>query len=147
MKLIKLKIHREYKNGTTRFFYPKEYKSSKIKFGPIYESHDPENEKKVRARGDWEHIIIGVDENYAKRLLKCPDAEEISEETAKKLGNAWWPQHEVVRDSRRVLSVLAKHARGQQLSQQDVNVLTPEHPEPGINMSPSFEELLARAQG
>ena len=147
MKLIKLKIHREYNNGSTRFFYPKEYDSSKIKFGPIYESHDPVNEKKVRSRGNWEHIIIGIDKDYAKTLLACSDAEEISPNTAKKLGNAWLPQHEVIQDPRKVLSVLAKHARGQLLSQHDVHVLTPEHPEPGLNLSPSFEELLARAQG
>ena len=142
MKLIKLKIRREYNNGTTRFFYPKEYDSSKIKFGPIYESTGPENEKRVRVRGDWEHIIIGVDKNYAKKWLKCPNAEEISKETAKKLGQAWLPQHEVVKDPSRVLSILSKHARGEQLSQKDINVLTPEHPEPGLNLSPSFSERL-----
>ena len=146
MKLIKLKIRREYNNGTTRFSYPKEYDSSKIKFGPIYESHDPDNEKKVRARGSWEHIIIGIDKDYAKILLACSDAEEISPNTAKKLGHAWLPQYEVVKNPTKVLSILARHATGQQLSQKERNVLTPEHPEPGINLSPSFEELLARAQ-
>ena len=147
MKLIKLKIHREYNNGSTRFFYPKEYDSSKIKFGPIYESHDPENEKKVRARGNWEHIIIGIEEGYAKEFLRCPDAEEISEEDAKKLGHVWLPQYEVVKNPSKVLSILAKHARGQQLSQSDINVITPENSEMGLNRSPSFEELLAKAQG
>ena len=147
MKLIKLKIRREYNNGSTRFFYPKEYDSSKIKFGPIYESHDPENEKKVRARGNWEHIIIGIDKDYAKILLACSDAEEISPNTAKKLGHAWLSQYIVVKDSVKVLTALGKHATGQQLSQRERNVLTPEHPEPGINLSPSFEELLAKARG
>ena len=146
MKLIKLKIRKEYNNGTTRFFYPKEYDSSKIKFGPIYESHDPENEKKVRARGNWEYITIGVNKGYAKKLLRCSDAEEISEKAAKELGDVWLPQHEVVKDPGRVLSVLAKHARGKQLSQEDVNVITPGHPESGLNLSPSFEELLIKAK-
>ena len=144
MKLIKLKIRREYNNGTTRFFYPKEYDSSKIKFGPIYESHDPENEKKVRARGNWEHVIIGIDEVYTKKLLKCPDAEEISRQTAIELGNSWIPQHPVVKHPESVLMALAKHARGLPLSQHDLDVLTVEHPAPGLNLSPSFEELLQR---
>ena len=144
MKFIKLKIRREYSNGRTRFYYPKEYESAKIKVGPFYESTHPENEKKVIKRGDWEYIIIGVDEKYAKRLLGCPDTEEISEEKAKKLGEEWLPQHEVIKDSRRVLAILAKHVRGQILTREEINALTPEHPEPGINLSPSIEELLYR---
>lgn len=153
-----MKIKRTEENGTTHYDYPSSYKAELVKFGPIYESALPENLASVNSRGNKdEFILFGVEDKDAQAFLSsqgvsekdfCFEAQEITEETARQLGNSWTRQTEKITDEQKVIQILAKVARNEELSQTEKDALDPTKPESGINLSKSFEadldEFLAK---
>jgi len=152
VKLIKMKIKRTEENGRTHYDYPSAYKAELVKFGPIYESALPENLAIVSARGNKdEFILFGVEDKAAQVFLSSQgvfekafsfEAQEITEEAAKQIGSSWTRQTEKITDEAKVIQILAKVARNEQLTQAEKDALDPNKPESGISLSKSFEAYL-----
>lgn len=129
--------------GVTHYEYPPEYDAMKIQV-LCYESVG-ENTT-VTARDSVPHpheFLIGVvSDTNAEQFLKSPDIREIHQTEANEKGRRWRPQVDKITDQGKVMGILAKHARGEELSQDELDAINPEHSTPGLNKSQSFDELL-----
>ena len=150
MKLLKIKVNIDRREGSTHYTYPQpHYDMLRIVFGPIYEGGRIENLPDIWARGSkessYEYILVGVENNLrVQDALQNPDIEEILDADCLVLGNKWMGQEEKISDSNKVTLILAKSARGETLTQDEINALDPNHKELGINKTASFEETLEK---
>jgi len=141
-KILKIKVKREpLEKGGTHYVYPPEYDSGKISV-LCYESFGDAAAVMARGKYNYEYCIGVVDSKDAPAFLKSPDIEELTKEEAIPLGDKWLPQTERILDQQKVLLILAKNARGAELTQNDLNALDPDHPESGIGKGKSFSERL-----
>lgn len=148
MRLIKMKIARNYTLERTRYSYPKEYDAFKVKYGPFYETG-------AKERGqDYQYILFGVADTDAPAFLKAHgvvqgnftfEAVEQTRDQALALGNAWTEQTEQITDQAKVLSITAKAARGKVLTQAERDALDPDNPAPGVNKTAPFSVGLDKA--
>lgn len=142
MKILKVKARREQTSRGTHYTYPPEYDARKIQV-LCYESSLPENYDKVVVRGNKDEFLIGVvDDVDASVFLTSPDIKEITKTEAMSLGEQWTKQAQKVTDEKKVLLIVAKAARGEQLTQEDKKALDPADPEQGVNLSRSFTDVL-----
>ena len=143
MKLIKLKISRDQNAARTHYTYPKEYNATKVRFGPFYESHLPENVNEIVSRGNADELILfGVSDKDAPSFLANTDAQELSYDDALALGNAWTKQIERITNPNKILALVAKAVRGEALTLNEKAALDPNSQEPGINKSKAFKDML-----
>jgi hypothetical protein len=141
-KILKVKIKRDHKPTGTHYTYPPEYDASKIQV-LTYESMG--DFYGVVERGDKDEFCIGVvkDEDVPSFLLS-PDIVEIVTNEAKILGRKWRPQKEIISDDKVIITILAKLAKGEELSQKEKDAIDPNNLEYGINKSQLFDDLLDR---
>lgn len=143
MILMKVKIKRTEKEGSTHLEYPKPYwDSQKILFGPVYEPVE-------RGQGrNWEYCVIGVAETDAPNFLrgnnkKCEQGkhtfsvQQIDVDEATSMCEPWHPIVELMGDRDAVIKALARQARGTMTAEDD-KILDPDDDTPGINKSKSF---------
>ncbi len=146
MRFLKIKIQRERKEGSTHYGYPQPYYDMlDIKIGPIYEGGIPENlqaiwDRATKDKGD-EFVLVGVS-NDIKTAIDSPDIEELDELSFKDIGSSWTKQAEKITDQDKVLSIIAKSVIGKPLTQIEKDALDLNNPEPGINLSKSFNQTV-----
>jgi len=142
MKILKIKVKREQTQVGTHYTYPPEYDPYKIQV-LCYESSLPENQINVVARGNKDEFLIGCVKNIdAPQFLANPDIIEITEVEALTLGNIWTKQVEKIVDQDGLLLLLAKVAKGQELTLQEQDLLNPANPNAYIQLSRSFSDVL-----
>jgi hypothetical protein len=148
MILLKVKIKRDEKKGSTHLSYPTPYwDSKKVMFGPIYEDVQ-------RGQGrTWSFCVIGVSELDAPNFLRGHNKKdgdhryeviEISKEEAISICDPWVPVVEVPTDRDAIMAALARKARGKG-TREDDDILNPDHPAIGYNKTKSFKERLEQA--
>jgi len=148
MKIVKMKIKREMGGGKTHYVYPKPYYDrDKVRF-LIYE-------KDALARGeDWQYILIGVKDADLAGFLGANGhvvsnftftAVEIDRDAAIIDGEEWAPQTEKITDQSKLLKIIAKYMRKEELTEKEKDALDQDKPEKGINKSKSFTESLDEA--
>lgn len=158
MKLIKIKIKRESKDGGTNYSYPTPYyDSQKVRFGPIYEASIDETIKKIKSeKRNYEFIILGIDDSDLDQFLEINgkeidgfnfESQEVSKEQAHLLGVDWfgdkWDEDpEVVLDPDKVISILGKKARSLELTKDEEDMLDPNIPGKGIVKKKSIKKKL-----
>jgi len=153
VKLLKIKIKRTEGNGVTSYSYPTPfYQAEKVIFGPIYEGGEEDLIKIIRDRkSNYEHILIGLKDEDSEYFLSGNrlardgftfEVEEVSKENAIEFASTWVKSREVVIDQDAVLSVLAKNARGENLTESDLKVIDPDDPTGGIIRTKNLVELL-----
>lgn len=150
MKLLKIKVKIDRRDGATHYTYPQpHYDMLRIVFGPIYEGGRSENLPDIWARGSQEsseeYLLVGVENTLrVQDALQNSNIEEISEADCILLGTKWMGQEEKISDPNKVTLILAKSARGETLTQDELNALDPNNAEIGINKTLSFEDTLNR---
>ena len=137
MKIVKVKLARNSNpGGGTHLTYPEHYHSDQIDILRYCGSEDFPNKDFAYCIG-----VLKKDE-YLDEFLKSPEIVEIQEAQACADGDKWQPQIEIVKDSNKVVSILAKKARGIQLEQKDLDALDPDKDEAGIGKSKSVSDML-----
>ena len=140
MKILKVKIKREQTGGGTHYVYPSEYDAEKI---TVLRYESTEKEADVIARGNTDEYLIGcVSDVDASQFLASGDIVELTKIDAIILGDTWVTKMETITNRDRVIQVLAKYTRGEKLTQQDKDILDPNHSETGIGKTRSFTEML-----
>jgi|LGOV01.1.fsa_nt_gb Lhr-like helicase len=143
-KILLIKAKRS-KNpgGGTHYTYPPEYDSTKIQV-LCYESLGKNNIVTARDKSTLPHeFLIGVVSNKdAPQFLVSSDIQEIQQVEANEKGRKWRPQIEKIIDQEKVMMIFAKHARGEELTQEELDVINPEKPNLGLNKSQLFDDLL-----
>lgn len=139
-KILKILIDRESKNGGTHYTYPPEYNAKHIQILAYESSYEEDN---VKSRGNKDEYVIGVvSDEHVPTFLKNDNISEISVEEANKLGNRWTRQIEKISDEKKVLSILAKNLRGEELTQEDKDAIDPHKEAIGINKTKAFSDSL-----
>ena len=143
MKILKVKIKRNQGGGKTSYTYPPQYNAQKFDV-LVYESQLTDGYNKVVGKGNKEEIVIGtVQDDDAASFLVSPDITEITKAEADVfLGEDLDKKVEKITDQNEVLRVLAKVARKETLSMEDLDVIDPKKPTKGIGSSKSFNETL-----
>lgn len=133
-----------------------------MKYGPIYESGLNEHAEAAKARRSsengvgYEEILIGVSEEDKAQFMGAHGTtlrmdgidvpitvEEVTrEESVGAFKKFVGEPTEKITDQNKVLSILAKSARSEALTDDERKALDPEDPTPGIGRSKSFEEGL-----
>ena len=128
--------------GGIHYNYPEEYDAEKINVLCYEHVGDM---AAVEARGlEYEYLIGLVSDEDAVQFLKSDMVTELTQTSATEKGRRWRPQVDKIADITKVLLTLAKSARGNQLTQEDLDAITPEKATAGINKSELFDDLLAR---
>lgn len=139
MKLLKVKIRRETKNGVTHLEYPNEYRSDLVNVL----AYETKEERLKRLDKDTIHYCICVvSDKVGRIMLQSGDITEITETEFLNLGNKWRPQKEIIRDQDKVISIVGKSIRGESLTQSEKDALDPDKEEIGINKTKSFNDVL-----
>lgn len=150
--LLKIRIKRKTENGSTHYTYPEPYyQADKIVVGPLYEGSEDECilERNNRNLGD-EYIIVGVDEQNLQSFLSGDghkeddftyEIKQISRTDAEKFAKNWVKQREVIKDQDAVLKVCVKAAKGENLSQNDLDVIDSTKSTKGINLTESLSDI------
>ena len=143
MKILKVKIKRNQSGGKTSYIYPPQYNAKKFNV-LVYESLLTDGYNKVVGKGNKEEIVIGLVQDYdATSFLVSPDITEITKAEADTfLGIDLDKKIDKITDQDEVLRVLAKAARKETLSVEDLDVIDPKKPTKGIGSSKSFNEVL-----
>lgn len=151
MKLLKMKINRRAVDGATRYTYPTPYyDAKKVKFGPIYEGSCCAADAQAREADD-EFILLGVDDEDAPGFLQANgykkdgftyEVTEVDKTTALASCDKWVEQSEKITDQSKVLSVLAKVAREESLTQEEKDSIDPAKPDLGISKTKSLTDML-----
>ena len=154
MKLLKMRIRRNKKEGRTHYDYPTPYYDAmKVIFGPIYEGglNEIVQSDIVPRNANDEFILIGINNNDFNEFMKADgfekdgfkyEVKEVNRIKTLKMGNKWTKQVEKITDQNKVLGVLAKVARKEKLTEEEENAIDPEKEEVGINKTASFEKSL-----
>ena len=149
-----MRIKRTNENGATHYTYPPQYIAEKINsgFGPIYEGGECASDSWER-NADDEYILIGVADTDADQFLKADgytdgsgfvyEAKEVTKEKAIEDCDKWVKVREKMNDQTKVISILAKIAREETLTQVDKDALNPTVKNvSGIVNTESLRELL-----
>lgn len=154
MRLIKVKVKREkILGGGTHYVYPPQWNAERLNsgFGPLYESGEKYND--VVSRGDdHEYVLIGVQDADADSFLQADgykdgsgfsfEAKEITKAKAIEDCDSWIVPREKMTDQSKVLSILARVARGEELTQAEKDSIDPSKPEVGITMTKNLTQML-----
>ena len=143
MKYLKVEIGREENpNGGTHYVYPPEYKATQVKFGPSYETFNPQKMASVKARPNKvEYCIIAVDDVDAVGFLMSPAITEIDEAEFLANGEDYsTDQLEYIEDQEEVLRVLKKVVAGQPLNPVDMDAIDGTKEGKGVSKSKTFTE-------
>lgn len=152
MKTLKMRIKREAQDGRTHYEYPVPYYDAhKVVFGPIYEGSIDTYAAEAQGRNAKdEFIIVGVADADAPQFLDANGKDdgtgfiwscvEVNDAEAEADGGKWMPQGEKIVDQNKVMSILAKIGRGEELTKQEKDALDPDKDEPGINKTKSFKD-------
>lgn len=128
--------------GGIHYNYPAEYDPEKITV-LCYEHVGDKGA--VVDRGTVDEYLIGVvSDEDAVQFLKSDQITQMSVEDAHVQGRQWRPQVDKILDQSKVISILAKSVRGDNLSPDDLRAIDPDDPTPGINKSEIFDNLLSR---
>lgn len=128
--------------GGIHYNYPAEYDPEKITV-LCYEHVGDKGA--VVDRGTVDEYLIGVvSDEDAVQFLESDQITQMSKEEAQIQGRQWRPQVEKILDQTKVLSVLSKYVRGDNLSPDDHRAIDPDDLTPGINKSELFDNLLNR---
>lgn len=143
MRILKVKaILTPNAGGGIHYNYPDEYDAEKISVLTYEHVGDL---AAIQGRGmAYEYLIGVVSDEDAVQFLKSDTITELTQEDAIEKGRRWRPQVDKIADVTTVLLTLAKSARGDTLTQEDLDALTPEKATAGINKSELFDDLLAR---
>ena len=143
MKILQVKaILTPNGGGGIHYNYPKEYDAEKINVLTYEHVGDL---AAIQGRGmTYEYLIGVVSDEDAVQFLKSDMVTELTQEDAIEKGRRWRPQVDKIADVTKVLLTLAKSARGDQLTQEDLDALTPDKATAGINKSELFDNLLTR---
>lgn len=142
MKILQIKAILTSTGGGVHYNYPKEYDAQKITV-LCYEHVGDKNA--IVDRGNVDEYLIGVvSDEDAVQFLKSDMITELTQINAIEKGRRWRPQVDKIVDVTAVLLTLAKSARNEQLTQEELNVITPEKAVAGINKSELFDDLLVR---
>lgn len=143
MKILQVKaILTPNAGGGIHYNYPPEYDAEKISV--LTYEHVGDLAAIQNRNMAYEYLIGVVSDEDAVQFLKSDMVTELTQEDAIEKGRRWRPQVDHITDVTAVLLTLAKSARGEQLSQNDMDALTPEKATAGINKSELFDDLLAR---
>ena len=142
-KILKVKIKRTQGGGKTSYTYPPQYNSQKFNV-LVYESQLTGGYDKVVGAGNKQEIVIGmVQDADAAGFLASNDIVEITKQEADVfLGEDLDKTTEKITDQNAVLSVLAKVARKETLSADDLKVIDPKDSKAGITQSRSLNDAL-----
>ena len=94
-----------------------------------------------------EGAVCVCDDDVWSTILNKNDARvvELDEVEANAKGRAWRPQVERITDEKAVLSILAKQARGEDLTKADRDALDPDSETSGVNRAHPFDiQTIAR---
>lgn len=152
MKLIKVKIKRErIQGGGTHYVYPPQWNAEKLNSGfLLYESGELYNDVVDRGDND-EYVLIGVKDEDANGFLQIDghekdefifEAKEITKAKAIEDCDNWIVPRERMTDQAKVLSILAKVARGEELTQEEKDAIDPSKPNIGISMTENLTQML-----
>jgi len=157
-KILKVKIGRQETAAKTHYQYPTvvagqyaELKTAPCVYDPtkisviVYETSDAQVGKlaDVQARGNDHEFLIGVVKDIdAPAFLASPDIVELTRDEAIALGDTWTMSKERITDQTLVTSLLAKQARKETLTAEEIKSLDPNDPSPGLGMTPTFAEEL-----
>lgn len=131
--LLKVKMKVTQDEGCTHYEYPLEYDATKIQV-MVY-----------GGTGETEYCIGYVSESDAQPFLKSADIVEVTRDNALIFGNKYTTQVQKITDQNAVLTICAKAASGIKLTKEELKVLDPNDPTPGINLSRSFQAVLDEA--
>lgn len=138
---IKVRIKKVRDAKETRFVWPLGYDSKKFNV-LVYETPD----EKVTPRSDlvgerYEWCLATTEQTDAISLstLYPNDFKIVDNIEANTFGRQFRPQTEKILDKSKVLSVLKKVREVKPLSQDDLAIIDPSNPTPGVNYSKLFE--------
>ena len=143
MKLLKVKIKRTQNAGSTHYEYPPEYNPKKFQV-LCYETQLEGKYDAVVGRGNTDEYVIGfVPDGEETVFLYSPDITEINKsEVDAFLGADLDKKVQKITDQDAVLSVLAKSAKKEVLTEADLKVLDPKDATAGITESKSYNDVL-----
>ena len=143
-RYIKLKIGRKVTGNLITYTYPEDYNPELIDV-VSYESFNPANVPVIEERGnDHEYLIAVIDDIHPdnKRLMAHPDCLEMDIKEIKSACTCFSAQKDMITDRDKVLLVLAKSARGEELTADDLAAIDPNHAAPGINSPAAVAEII-----
>jgi len=143
-KILKVKVKRTSNpGGGTHYDFPEVWDKEKISVLAM-ESATPEEGQKVLDRGNKDEYFLAVVKRVEDetQFLASPDISELTRDEAIALGSVYRPQRIKTLDQDKVNQIFAKSAIKEELTQQDIDALNPDHPEKGLNKGQSFTELL-----
>ena len=145
MKFVVVTVERETDPSKQfNFRYPPEYNAQEIeraKHGPLVYGGGI-----LILDGEIEELLIHLQDEVAAKLLKSPLVRELTHEEA----NAWLAASpimqrlpdEKVTDADRVALVSTRAVAGLPLSQDDLDVLNPDHPKSGVTRAEKTVEAI-----
>ena len=139
MKFLMAKIRKKRMSGHCHFTYPERWDANKISV-LAYEDH-PDN------LGDVvEECLCVTDDETAAWLLEQPEVREVSVAEANVFGRQWRPARAMITDETKVVDIIrrllskpgARPALRNYLTQQEIDGLDEDNPEPGIGKGKEF---------
>lgn len=131
MKILKVKVRKLRTPSSCRFIYPDAWKAKKIHvlaWGP------------GKGMGEQvEECLCVAEETVAEQLVSSGEAVELPKAQANVLGRKWKPRRARITLEEKVISLVEKLLRGEQLTTQERDILDPDKPEEGINRGPEFD--------
>lgn len=141
-KILKVKIQRNQTAEKTSYVYPLEYNPRKIQV-IAYETFSAEGDTDCKGRGNTDEFMIGyVEEADVPSFVASPDIVEIDRAEAEVLGAKWIKPVVKITDETAVLMVLAKAAKQEVLSADDLKVIDEKDPTAGITLTKGIGQIL-----
>lgn len=139
MQIVKVRIRRG-GPGEDMMVYPTRYNAQEVDrygLGPLNVMGASAYSGHIGCGGDEEWCLIVLPPTLAAEYVKDPDMVIVPAHQADALMEAWRvfkdETEEIVRDPDRISAIQAKQSAGIALSSEDLKVLDPNDPTPGIN--------------
>lgn len=144
MKVLKAKVYVDQSNGSTKYTYPQVWLDNKERIPEILYPND-RTDQGTDQNGTYQWVYPIVPDDVAAELTKLDEFEIADRIELETYAAKHAPVIERVTNPDKVISVLAKIARGEELTKQDTDTIDPEKPESGIvKTKPWLEEAEAK---
>ena len=135
MKLIKAKVYFTKLPDKTVYSggYPSTWDSTRIPYICYGEKNNDGR--------DFQWLIVIVPDDLYDVMIEDEQCEAVTKDDARTFVNEYRPQTEKITSEFKLMKILAKNARGEELEQVELDALNPDHPEPGLGKTKSFAEI------
>lgn len=146
MKVLKAKIEVDHSSGGTRYIYPSIWLENKEKIPSILYPGNRLDE--VEENGKTYQIVYPcIPLDLVSAFLANPNFSVCTEDEVRACSDKHYPESPHITDEARVIAILAKSARGEELLPEESAAIDPNNPEPGITTSPKWSDRMKNEYG